>query len=303
MADIPYQMGQNTNQQGLGVLQRTGSLVSGGSTVSASPMLGGGAQPGSPTSLVYLGPNTKGTRPPTGPYAPGYTAPYTGANGGTWAELANAPTTWDAKELKSFINKGIVYKIPGFSTDMGMPEAVDAWQKLMMSAQQFSQSGTDWSPYDVMESYNKAPGAFGTIKSPDGDWLLDARTGDRIKYIGPRSKTTTEKRIDLSSAEDVRALTTQMLTELLGRAPSPEEMSKYRTAMGSFEQAHPSVATTTTTINEKGEAVGSNTTTSGGVTQEGRAQLISEQAKQGPEYGKFQGATTYFNAMMQMLGG
>ena len=73
--------------------------------------------------------------------------------------------------------------------------------------------------------------------------------------------------------------------------------------MGSYEQAHPSLATTTTQLNDQGEATGSSTTTSGGVSDAARQQLITDQAKKGPEYGKFQSATTYFNAMMQMMGG
>lgn len=305
---VPVQLNQNSGQQGLDALQRSGVVVNGGSTVSAPGVLTPGsfhAQPGSPTSLVYLGPTKKGTTPPvgSGPYAPGYAPNYTGANSSTFQEQQTAPTAWDAKQLKNFVNKGILYKIPGFGADMGMPEIVDAWQKLMVSAQEYSQGGTDWSPYDVMETYNQKPGAFGTVKSSDGDWLLDARTGEKIKYIGPRSKTTTESRVNLSSPEDVKALTTQMLTQLLGRAPSPKELANYKASMGAFEQAHPETSTTTESINAQGVTTGSSTTTSGGVDDAARQQLITDQAQKGPEYGKFQSATTYFNALMQMMGG
>lgn len=306
MADpgIPSQFG--LGGYGANVLQSAGIGVSGGSTVSSGAMAPGfSPQAGTPTSMVYMGASSRGSKPPvgSGPYAPGYRTPYTGGDEMSYDEASLLPTQWGAGELKSFVNKGILYKLPGFSADMGMPEIMSAWGNLVDSAQTISKGGKNWSPYDVMESYNKSSGGFGTVKSSDGDWLLDARTGEKIKYVGPRSKTTTSKRVDLSSAEDVRALTTQMLTELLGRAPTAEELSNYRSAMGSYEKAHPQIATTTTQISAEGEATGESTTTSGGVSDAARQSLVETQAKKGPEYGKFQSATTYFNAMMQMMGG
>lgn len=210
------------------------------------------------------------------------------------------PTTWSDSELKSFVNKGILYKLPGFGANMGMPEIVSAWDDIVKAAMTFSKPGQEWTPQDVMDSY-AVDGKFGTIRK--GDWLYDAQTGEKVKYVGPRTKTTTSKRVDLSSPEDVRALTTQMLTELLGRAPTSEELAKYRSSISGLEKASPEVTKTTTTLNDMGEEVAQSSTTSGGVSDAARAGLITEAAKEGPEYGKFQGATTYFNAMMQMLGG
>lgn len=301
---IPQQLGQNSGTglgRGQDVVSGFGISVTGGSTVAPGASAPGYiTQPGTPQSKVYMGktPYAGGTADPTGARkvmsSPNYLS---------YDQAKMAPLGWSDKELKKFVNQGILYKVPGFGADMGMPEIMSAWDDLVQTAQGFSQSGTDWSPEDVLETYNQKPGSFGTVKSADGDWLLDARTGEKIKYIGPRTKTTTSKHIDLSSPEDVRALATQQLTELLGRAPTSEEMSKYRTAISGFEKANPENTTTTTTINDQGEAVGESSTTTGGVSDVARASLIADEAKQGPEYGKYQGATTYFNAMMQMLGG
>lgn len=302
----PYQLNQNSGgglNYGQKVVSQYGTSVSGGSTVSASSYQ---APPGSPGSLVYLGANNSRTAAPKGPYAPGYKpmgTPYTGSDNTKYENAIMQPLDWSDKQLKSFVNKGILYKLPGFGADMGMPEIMSAWDDLVKTSQGFSRPGQEWTPFDVMETYNQKPGSFGTVKSSDGDWLLDARTGEKIKYIGPRSKTTTEKRVDLSSPEDVRALSTQMLTELLGRAPTSEELAKYRTSISGLEKANPTIARTTTTINDQGEATDSSTTTSGGVSDAARQGLIGDAAKEGPEYGKFQSATTYFNAMMQMMGG
>lgn len=299
----PYQLNQDSSGgYGAQVASRYGVGVTGGSTVrpgvSAPGMVG--PQPGSPMSQVYMGSGgtVANTADPTGARKQAAQPQYLG-----YDEANLLPTTWTPQQLKKFVNQGILYKLPGFGSDMGMPEIVDAWGNLVDSAQVLSKGGQNWSPYDVMESYSQKPGAFGTVKSADGDWLLDARTGEKIKYVGPRSKTTTSKRVDLSSAEDVKALTTQMLTELLGRVPTADELGKYKSAMGSYEQAHPEMATTTTRINEQGVATDESTTTSGGVSDAARASLITTQAKEGPEYAKYQSATTYWNAFMQMIGG
>lgn len=290
-----------------GYLFDPNSLISGagGSGVRA-PSLGASPLTG---AQVYLGQTNPGrsnlignTLDPTGARKSGGPTVSPKDKYLNYEEARLLPTTWDQATMRKFVNKGILNKVAGFSADMGMPEIVSAWDDLVQSSIAFSTGDKKWSPWEIMDSYGNA-GKFGTVKSADGDWLLDAATGEKIKYIGPRTKTTTEKRVDLSSPEDVRALTTQMLTELLGRAPTAEELSKYRSSIAGLEKANPTVAKTTTTLNDRGEVESSDTTTSGGVTDAARGMLITDAAKQGPEYGKYQGATTYFNAMMQMLGG
>jgi hypothetical protein len=49
--------------------------------------------------------------------------------------------------------------------------------------------------------------------------------------------------------------------------------------------------------------VAQSSKTTGGASAAARGTLVEDAAKKGPEYGKFQSATTYFDAMMQMIGG
>jgi hypothetical protein len=266
------------------------------------------------TGMVYLGATAKpkGGGSPQGPYAPGYTPKYqnkpglldyTGSNEVPYEQARNMPLSWSEKEKREFINKGILYKMPGFNPDMGMPEIMDQWDNLSQMSQAWGAKGQKWSPWDIMDSYKTDGKGYGTRKSADGDWLVDTATGDRVKYIGPKSKTTTDKRINLSSPEDVKALTSQMLAELLGRAPTAGELAQYRASINSAEKATPEIVKTTQNLNDMGEVISSESTTSGGVSEAARAGLISEETKGTDEYGKFQGGTTYMNALMQMLGG
>jgi hypothetical protein len=227
-----------------------------------------------------------------------------GGRGNEYLDYANAstiPLSWSDKQKRDFISKGILYKMPGFNADMGMPEIVDAWGDIVDKAIALSTQGANWSPEDVINSYANDNKNFGTVKR--GDWLYDAASGEKVKYVGPRTKTTTDTRVNLSSAEDVKAITTSMLTELLGRAPTPKELAQYRSTITGYEEKNPEVSTTTSHLDDQGEVTKQDTKTSGGVTDAARQSLITEQATQGPEYGKYQSATTYYNAMMQMLGG
>ncbi len=268
-----------------------------------NPGQGGGV------GMVYLGPTAvrKDSRPAPGPggaiqgpYPLTGNIDYTGKKEVTYEEAQSMPLSWSDEEKRKFVNKGILYKMPGFSYNMGMPEIMSAWDDLSKMSAEWGKRGKNWSPWDIMESY-KTDGKFGTVRR--GDWLYDIATGEKVKYVGPKSKTTTNKNVNLSSPEDVRALTTQMLSELLGRAPTPEELSKYRAAINGYEEANPEVTTTTSTLNDQGEVVAQSSKTTGGASAAARGTLVEDAAKKGPEYGKFQSATTYFDAMMQMIGG
>lgn len=293
------------SQFGLDSLNKYGISVSGGSTVSAGAGFNagayfGGVQPGSPGSKVYMGPNKGVMNPGLLAGGPGVIGLF---NKGTTANYEDArmmPTGWSEKQKRDFVSKGILYGIPGFDYNMGMPEIMDKWDSMITAAQSFSKDGAEWSPWDIMESYRKGDD-WGTVRK--GDWLYDARTGEKVKYVGPKTKTTTSKNVNLSSPEDVKALTTQMLTELLGRAPTTEELARYRSSINGYEEANPELTTTTQTLNDMGEVVSQSSKTSGGASQAALSTIVSEGAKQGPEYGKYQSGTTYFNALMQMISG
>jgi hypothetical protein len=260
------------------------------------------------SGMVYLGAK-QGIKKPSavGPIAPGKPQgpkfggfDYTAKEELPYGEAQMLPLSWSDKEKQNFVNKGILYKMPGFSSSMGMPEIMSAWDDLAKMSQAWSAKGQNWSPWDIMDTY-KTDGKFGTVRR--GDWLYDAATGEKMKYVGPRSKTTTSKNVNLSSPEDVKALTTQMLAELLGRAPTTEELAKYRASINGYEEKNPEITTTTSTLDEQGEVVAQSAKTTGGASQAALGSLVSDAAKGGKEYGKFQSGTTYYDAMMQMITG
>lgn len=269
-----------------------------------------GARP-TGSSTVWLGdygPNQ--VLQPKGPYAPGYkpeATPFTGEKKMvTFDEAALAPRDWDEKRKREFVNKGILYKIPGFSPDMGDPEIFSAWDDLINSAWMQSTKGREVTPWDVMNSYAKSQGKYGTV-TKDG-WVFDVATGERLAYKGSLKKTTKRTNVNLTSPEDVRVIATQALRDALGRAPTDKELAQFRASISGLEQANPEVQETTTTLKpnlETGELeeVSSNTTTSGGVSEAAKQAAVQAAAKSTPEYGKYQSGTTYFDALMRMIAG
>lgn len=263
----------------------------------------------SPSSPIYMGKTTLtspyglGSVAKTGPYAGGINKPPKASSDRTmtYAEAQMEPLSWDPSTLSKFVNSGILYKVPGFGANMGMPEVMDQWDNMLQRAFTFSQKGDKkWTPWDVVNSYNTGATA-GEIKQ--GDWMVDAATNAKIKYVGPRSTTQVNKHVDLSSAEDVQAITTNALTQLLGRAPTDKEVAQYKATINGYEKAHPQSTTTTTQISAEGVAGDTSSTTTGGATDAGRQALISQGAVGTPEYNKYQAGTTYYNALLAMIGG
>lgn len=224
------------------------------------------------------------------------------------------PTGWSPERLKQFVNKGIMYGIPGFDVGMGMPEIVAAWDDLVKASAAFSTSGKKWSPWDVMESYGgSGKQKFGTMTK--GDWVYDVATGERLKYVGKTTRTTKSEQVDLSSPEEVQALVTQVLREALGRAPNDQELARFKATISGYEKEHPQVTTVTETATtesiEAARASGGDvfagaqqsSVTEGGVSDAARAALVTAPTEETKEYGKYQAGTTYWDAMMQMIGG
>lgn len=254
----------------------------------------------SPTDTVRVG---KKYLPSVRAEGIGYVPPSSGTT--SYQSAQNLPALWynnNPGAYKDFINKAILYKLPGASPDMGLPEAGETWDKLLQTAINLSKTtGRQWSPWDVLESYNRKPGSLGT--SRQGDWLIDNSTGERVKYVGPKTKTVTGRSVDLSSPEEVQALAQQILTQMIGRAPTDKEIAQFKASMNAFERENPEITTTTETYNEMGEVVDTNVVRSGGASEAALSGIVQEKVKDTKEYGKYQGGTTLFNALLQMVGG
>jgi hypothetical protein len=97
---------------------------------------------------------------------------------------------------------------------------------------------------------------------------------------------------------------TKLFQDLMGRDPGQGELGSFGSALTQAEQANPVVATTTTQYDmDTGQAISSDTSSSGGVSADGKAYIGEQQIKKTKEYGAYQAATTYENALESLVFG
>jgi len=104
---------------------------------------------------------------------------------------------------------------------------------------------------------------------------------------GGGSATTTS--YDYTSPDVAKALLNSALTTYLGRAARPDEIDNFKSALKQAESENPIIVTSD----------GSTRTQTGGMDAQA---FVQDYAKQQPEYGDYQAATTYMDTFMQALG-
>lgn len=152
-----------------------------------------------------------------------------------------------------------------------------------------------WSSYATQAaSYNAA----GKMLSP---WDVLSMDGQGRQNNQPTTTTTTDTSYNISNYQDTHALFMQAAQSLLGRAPTVAETKAFQSQLNAYQRANPTKTTRTTTTDAQGNST-STTSSSGGTTAAGMQDLAQQQAQQNPEYGSYQAATTYFNALLGAIG-
>ncbi|AZF95820.1 hypothetical protein SEA_OLICIOUS_10 [Streptomyces phage Olicious] len=243
------------------------------SMAGASSSKGGTKDP-----LVYLG--TKKHTPMYGSSSY-YAAQSAGAYDNTvkLSEVANQYYNWDGKTKNKFLTQ---LGLAGYDTS-GMKDSQIAqlWGNYAAQAAQYFQQGRRLTPWDIL--------------AKDRD--------QREAYMNtPRTVTQSSTSYDMSTREDAHGIFLQAAQSLLGRDPTKSEITAFQKALNAYEKANPT--TTTQTSNYIGDTLQSQSSTTTGGVKEGARQLMAlEDVKADPEYGAYQAATTYFDAMMEMIGG
>lgn len=127
---------------------------------------------------------------------------------------------------------------------------------------------------------------------------MDAKNHQTAK---PVTTTHTDVSTNVSNYQDTHALFMSAAQSLLGRAPTAAETKSFQKTLNAYQQANPTKTTQTSTTDAMGNT-SSTTSTSGGTTQAGLTDLAQQAAQQNPDYGAYQAATTYFNALLGAIG-
>lgn len=169
--------------------------------------------------------------------------------------------------------------------DVGNVAAVGAaYEKLLQLTATMNANGRMVTPTDVLNRYLGGGGGAGGA-------------GGR-----PSSYSETTKEVNLTNPKTARALMIQTLQQRLGRDPSAAEQHGFLAAIHQAEREDPTVRTSNYKLNPAtGQYETTSTTTKGGVDEGAFASDFGSKHNQ-KEYGAYQAATTYFNALMQEVG-
>ena len=173
--------------------------------------------------------------------------------------------------------------------------AFNIWQDAVKEAASFYTYGkrrvTPWQVLDYMR--NLQPGGGTSSGFPGGSG------GGGTGYNGPRSRTSRSKDTSIPDASTIKTGVTAIFTDAVGRAPTAGELSQYTAYFQRAAKKNPRVTVTTARYDKYGAQVDTTTKQSGGIDLN---QLGKDKAQADPEYGAYQAATTYMNALLQAIG-
>lgn len=224
------------------------------------------------------------------------------------SEAAGEFYTWTVRKQRDFLSEAVTGGLlkPGD----GPMEAGKLWGKLVKEAAQYGRADKKVTPFDLLAAYKEAAG--GVQKDSwrsAGAFEINIDTGQR-RYVGPGiylgngKAVQTDTRTDLTDPDTAKAVATKLFQDLMQRDPGAGELAAFAKALNTAEANSPVTQSTTTTYDmETGQPISQDTTSSGGISAEGKAYIGEQQIKKKKEYGATQAATYYQNAFDQLVFG
>lgn len=154
----------------------------------------------------------------------------------------------------------------------------------------------------LQEQWNRAvnqAAAFLAAGKPVTPWeVLNMKLG--LAKSGNSGVGSGTSRVDTSynipSKQDAEASIKAVFKDAVGRNPTESELTKYTSMMVGLGKQNPSV--TTSASDARGNVVSSST---GGINTAGMQQAVQDDLQHSKEYGAYQAATTYYNALAQAI--
>lgn len=258
--------------------------------IAANGIQGGSAQDKIDSMKIYTGTGAspigqlQQTRETAGKGLP----PVTVTKTPTYSTVGQVSTDYfrfDYNTRQSFINS-----LKGLGQDVSKMNDADfaaAWRAYTIQAAQQTVNGRNMTPWDVVAL----------------DLLTREKQRQEEVLKGPKTTTATQTATDLSTRLDAKAILYQASQTLLGRAPTDTETSNFWSNLNQQESANPQVTTTTSTTAPTGELIDQQQVRTGGVSAEARQMLVMDEAKSNPEYGAYQVATKFQDALMGLVYG
>lgn len=116
---------------------------------------------------------------------------------------------------------------------------------------------------------------------------------------GPRDFTQTSIQRAVTDPETARAVYNSVFLQELGREATAQEQKAFLTALNKMEKDSPARTVTRTHVNGDGSVSTSDSTQSGGVTNEAKLQMAQDRIQSDKDWGEYTGATRFFNAFVK----
>lgn len=145
------------------------------------------------------------------------------------------------------------------------------------------------SPYD----------AIGMFAGLDSGWRNRTGGNGLIQPSKARTEKETSSVVKMLAPTEAKSLITDVFKSELGRAPTASELSRYTSSLAGAAKKNPVTRNITTRYNAEGRVVDTDVVESGGVDFR---QVGVDAAQADPEYGAYQAATTYMNALLSAIG-
>lgn len=163
-----------------------------------------------------------------------------------------------------------------------MDDLLEVWDKLVDKASRYYDAKVEMTPFDLIEMSRKEMESRGITPGT-------AATPQRVM----------DSSVELSNSTQAWDLLRKMLRSELGRNPTDSEVDSYQAALNEAQTRAPVLTDTTSTTDAAGNRTVS-ATRSGGLDPEAFTQKYIEENHE-KEYGSYQAATTYYNALMDAI--
>jgi hypothetical protein len=207
-----------------------------------------------------------------------------------------------------------------------LDDLADVWESAVQYSARKYASGSKATPWDMiplMAGAWRGDGSLADRSRALAESLNEPRTLTQTAHTAGRRIVETATQVDISNPEQSRALVQNVLSQALGRWATGAELEEFVGSLNAYQRENPTVTTRTTDVapetrtqtttesadgtsqssetSVQGGESNTSTTTQQGATAEGAQQLLMEQAMESPDYGAYQAATTYMDALLGAL--
>lgn len=220
--------------------------------------------------------------------------------------------SWAESQYNSAAFKPIRADLEKLAKILGYRTGKSLWNAAVEAAnEQYNQNintyGTGYAvtPFDIISEWaGGGSGSSGSGSSGSGSGSSGSGSSGSA-YMGPVTSTASQTDTSVTQPGDAENLLYGAMQELLGRAPTEKEISRFTSRLNAAERAAPVVSTQTTTSapgddGPDGGYTNQTSETTGGVNQQVQAR---DYAQSRPDYAEYQMATTYFDAFQSLIRG